>query len=118
MRLSNCYALWECPLQSEGNNRRGRQPALRSPCGKNLFDSPSPDEAEIQGSCPQPLPSVRASAGIPAQVPALQDLLPRAGAGGRNSGSDEIELVTEPGPRFSPSVQGQGAHHRLSGEYV
>src|ERR1700722_4033542 len=50
----------------------------------------------------QPLPAVRPSARVPAQVRCLPSLLPFARAEGRDSGRRQVELVSR--PRFDPAL--------------
>ncbi len=80
-----------------------------------MHDCEGKDEAEIPSARAQPLPELRAAAGLLAQVPALPNLLSRFGFGGRDSRSYKVELVTiftedrsaDHGPRpiFGPAAR-------------
>ena len=63
------------------------------------------EEAEVQGSPAEPLQALRPAARISAQVFVVPDLLPQAGARGRNSRRDQGELVSG-SPELNTTMKG------------
>src|SRR5215475_1200263 len=61
--------------------------------GNNSEDGQGTESAEVQDSAAQPLPTVRPSARVYAEVRAVPTVLPQARAGWRHHGSDEEQLV-------------------------
>jgi len=57
------------------------------------MDGEDAEGAQVLGAAAQPLPTVRASARVPAKVSVVPDLFPEPGARGGLAWRDEIEWV-------------------------
>src|SRR5262249_38768067 len=67
--------------------------------GQALQDCPGEAQAEVRGAQVQPLPAVRAAAGVSPQVPDVPDLPAQPRTGRRGDGAHQELLVTTARPR-------------------
>jgi len=58
-----------------------------------LHESKGQKNAEVQGAVAQPVPALRTFAWLFTEIPAVPPLFQESGTGGRDTGSDKIELV-------------------------
>ena len=62
-------------------------------CGNDREESARAQDPEVQSAAPQPVPPMRTSARVHAQVRAVPFVFPRAGPDGRRRGRDQEQLV-------------------------
>src|SRR6267143_2257036 len=86
-----CCAASACRSRHPRRGWKGPSPTH----GDEEPDPQVPADAEVQGAGLPPLPDLRPSAWLHAQIRAVPDLLPRPRADGRAARRDEVELVTE-----------------------
>src|SRR6516164_5862088 len=92
-KRASCFSSSACRSGRTRKRAKGKGQRAKGKYGDNSQDGQGTESAEIQDSAAQPLPPVRPSARVHAQVRAVPLVLPQARAGWRHHGSHEEQLV-------------------------